>query len=210
MAQTSYRKLAEFIQTSHYNGFALPEAPITIRHIAERIAVKVAKFAKVSAFGNSNAGETTFSNDQFISVFYSLPLLIDSTTSDKYVVMPATPAGLPNNQEIVQVSFTGSPNAHVIPMKNKDDFAQGFLPKLPSSIVLYKIEDGNIVFKDLPPIINSPVNVKMIGAISGATLLDSVLNISKDVEDLIVTEILQELLPTYSVKPQNIHVSEPQ
>lgn len=206
---STYRFLAEFIQTQHYGGLAIPNAAITQKHIAERIAVKVAKMAKMSAFGNSNAGEATYSNDQFISVFYNQPLLTDSVTSERYIVMPATPVGLPNQLEIVQVSFVGCPDCHVIPMSNKDDFAQGLLPPLPSSMILYKVQDGNIVFKNLPKLVNAPVNIKMIGVISGPTLLDSVLNIPKDMEDQIVVEILQELTPSYNIKQQNIHTGEP-
>lgn len=210
MEQTSYRKAAEITINQHYNGFPTPNASITTKHVAELWATKVAKYAKISAFQNSNAGETTYANDQFISVFRNRPLLTDDVTSEKYIVMPATPAGLPNNQEVVQVSFVGCPGVHVIPMKNKDDFAESILDPIP--FVLYKIENGNIVFRNLPKLvtnISAPVNVKMIGAVPGETLLDSVLNIPKDVEDAIRGEVLQELAQLYNVPPKTIQTSEP-
>jgi hypothetical protein len=201
---STFKQLSEFIQTQHYNGHASPDAEITQPHIAQRIAVKLAKMAKISAFENSNQGETTYASDQFITPFYNLALLTNSATGEKYCVLPATPVGLPKGTEFTQVSFTGAPNVHVIPMSQKDDFVESILPPLPSKIVLYKIENGNIVFRSLPAIINSPVNVKMIGAISGATLMSSVLNCPKDFEDRIVTEILQELAQEYGVPPNKI------
>lgn len=206
---STYRFLSEFILNQHYAGMPTPEHAITQRHIAERIAVKVAKFAKVNAFENSNAGDTTFANDQFVSVFYNKPLLTNELTGDKYFILPATPSGLPKNTEITQISFSGSPNVHVIPCLQKDTFMESLMPPLPPSIVLYKIETGNAVFINLPAIINSPVNVKMVGSISGATLLDSELNVPKDTEDAIVTEILQELSAEYNIPIKTKETAEP-
>lgn len=206
MAQVTYRKFSEIVLNEHYNGATMPDVPLTLRHIAELTATKVAKYAKKSAFENSNQGETTYANDQFISVFKNQPLLTDEVTNEKYIVMPATPAGLPNNQEIAQVSFVGCSGCHVVPMKNKDDFTESLLPPIP--FILYKIESGNIVFRNLPKLVtngNAPVNVKMIGAVPGETLLDSVLNVPKDVEDDIRLELLAELAQLYKVKPQNIN-----
>lgn len=210
MAITTYRRLAQEIIDAHYNGFPLPEAGITQRFVAERIAMLVAKAAVKSAYGNSNLTEATYANDQFISVYTSLPLLTDAVTKDKYSVMPATPAGLPNGREIAQISFTGSPNTQIVPCQNRMAFVEGFLPKLPNDIVLYKVENGNIVFMDLPKIINSTVNMKLIGAVPpGTTLLDSVLNIPKDVEDEIFSAILNELAMDYKIAPQTVFTGEP-
>jgi hypothetical protein len=84
------------------------------------------------------------------------------------------------------------------------------LPDLPTGIVLYKVENGNIVFINLPKIINSPVNMKLVGAVPpGTTILDSVLNIPKDVEDDIFSSMLQELAIDYKIQPQNIEIGEP-
>lgn len=201
MAATTYRKLAEIIRTEHFGG-GMPsdDALLSIKFIAERIATKVAKYATISAFTNSNSQETTFANDQFISVFNGIALLTDPDTSNRYVKMPQTPAGLPNNQEIAKISFSGAPNLDVWPMRNKDQFAQNGLGSIPN-VVFGMVENGNIVFPDLPTIINGTVNLKLVGAISGATLLDSVLNVSKDIEDSILTDILKELVIEYSVKP---------
>lgn len=198
---TTYRRAAQITLNQHYNGTPMPDSPITLRHIAELWATKVAKYAKISAFQNSNNGDATFASDQFISTFYNLPLLTDATTKDKYVVMPATPAGLPNGQEVAQVSFVGCPSCRVIPCKNKDSFFESLLPTPP--FPMYKIEDGNIVFMNLPKLVaNAPVNLKLVGAVPGETLLDSVLNVPRDVEDSIRLEVLQELAALYAVKPQ--------
>ena len=202
---STYRQLSEVIQSEHYGGLASPDAELSINFIAQLIATKIAKYARVSAFANGNAGDTAFADDQFVSVYYSQPLLTDSTTNDKYVVLPATPAGLPKNSEIVQVSFTGSPNVQVIPCMQKDTFMEQFYAPLPSTFILYKIENGKIVFINLPAIINSPVNLKMIGAISTTgNFLDGILNLPKDLEDTLRAEILQELAPLKGVTPPKI------
>lgn len=207
---TSYRKLSQEIIDTHYNGMPQPEAPITQRMVAERIATLVAKAATMSAFGNSNANEVTYANDQFISVFYNCPLLTDAVTQDKYVVTPATPAGLPMGREIAQVSFAGAPNVWCVPMANRSDFVESGLPPIGDGITLFKIENGNIVFRNLSAIINSAVNVKLIGAVPpGTTILDSNLNIPKDVEDFIYTTILGQLAVEYKVQPQNLEIGEP-
>ncbi len=210
MAQVTYRKFSQIVLDAHYNGFGLPEAPISERFIAERAAMKVAKWAAISAFSNSKEGDVTYSNDQFISVFYNCPLLTNASTGDKYSVLPATPAGLPNGREIEQISFTGYPNAQVIPCQNRMAFAESLLPKLPQDIILYKVEDGNVVFMDLPAIITSTVNMKLIGAIpTGTTILDAYMNVPKDVQDGIFVELINELTMEYKVEPKTINIGEP-
>lgn len=209
--QKTYREFSEIVIKAHYIDFPNPEQAITTRFVAERAAMKVAKAAFKSAYGNSNSGESYYSNDQFISVFYSQPLLTDSVTNDKYVVLPATPAGLANGREIAQVSFTGNPNVWCVQMQNRSDFIESGLPPITDpSIQLFKIENGNIVFRNLPQIINSPVNLKLIGAIPpGTTILDSVMNVPKDIEDSILIELLQELAVDYKIKPETLQTGEP-
>lgn len=211
MGQLTYRTFAEIVIKAHYVDFPSPEQAITTRFVAERAAMKVAKAAFKSAYGNSNSGEAFYANDQFISVFYSCPLLTNEVTQDKYVVMPATPAGLANGREIAQVSFTGNPNVWCVPMQNRSDFVESGLPPITDpSIQLFKIEDGKVVFRNLPAIINSPVNLKLVGAVPpGTTILDSVMNVPKDVEDDIFVELLQELAIDYKVKPETVETGEP-
>lgn len=207
---TTYRQLAQEIIDAHYNGVPVPEAAISQRFVAERIAMLVAKAASRSAFANSNEGEVTYSNDQFISTFYNLTLSTDAVTQDKYVTMPATPAGLPNGREIAQVSFTGAPNAWIVPMANRMGFVESMLPKLPNDIILFRVENGRIVFQDLPAIITGNVNIKLVGAVpTGTTILDSLLNVPKDVEDDIFTTILNELVMNYKTQPTTINTGEP-
>lgn len=207
-AQITYRKAAEITINQHYASFPMENASLTTRHVAELWAAKVAKYAKISAFENSNDGSIAYANDQFISVYNNRPLLTDEVTNDKYIKMPATPVGLPGNREIVQVSFTGCPGCHVVPMRNKDDFTESLLPPVP--FALYKIENGNIVFRNLPKLVtnaNAPVNVKMVGAVPGDTLLDSVLNVPKDVEDAIRNDLLIELAQLYKVPVEKVNTT---
>lgn len=205
---TTYRKLADLIIDRHYNGIPNDDATITIRHVAELIAQEVAFAAKKNAYENSNLGEATYSNDQFISVFNSLQLQTDEVTKEKYVTLPATPAGLPNNQEISSVAFTACPNVKVVPLKQKDTFAQQFL-EMPRNMYNYKIENGRVVFINLSPLVTGNVSMKMIGAVSGPALLDSVLNVPKDVESEIFDRVLLKLDPRRTQPRDVINDSQP-
>jgi len=212
MAQVTYRKFSQIVIKAHYDAYPTAESGISERFIAERTAMKVAKAAVKSAYGNSNLSEATYANDQFISVFNNCPLLTDSSTGNKYAVMPATPAGLPLGREIAQISFTGYPNVWCVPMSNRYEFMQNGLPPIPAQegIQLFKVENGNIVFENLPSIITGPVNMKLVGAVPpGTTILDSVLNVPKDVQDDIMLELLNELAMDYKIQQQNISTGEP-
>lgn len=212
MAQITFGEFSERIINAHYNNFALPEATITPRFIAGRVAQKIAKAAVKNAYQNSNLSEVTYSNDQFITVFNNCPLLTDSSTGNKYAVMPGTPAGLPMGREIAQISFSGFPNVWCVPESNRYAFISAGLPPIPvaEGIQKFKVENGNIVFENLPPIVNSSVNMKLIGAVlTGDLLLQQVLNVPKDVEDDIFLSILGELQAEYKVQPQTVSTGEP-
>ena len=210
--QMTYQELSERIINAHYNNFAKPEATITPRFIADRIAAKVAKAAVKNAYGNSNLSEATYSNDQFIAVFNNCPLLTDGSTGNKYVVLAGTPAGLPMGREIAQVSFTGYPNVWCVPMSNRYEFISNGLPPIPESegIQTFKVEGGNIVFQNLPSIIQGPINMKLIGAtLAGDGILTQYVTCPKDVQDDIFLAILGELAAEYKVQPQLIETGEP-
>lgn len=210
MAQMLYQELAERIINAHYDNFALPEATITPRFIADRIAAKVAKAAVKNAYQNSNAAEATYSNDQFIVVFNNCPLLTDTDTGNKYSVMPGTPAGLPVGREIAQISFSGYPNVWCVPISNRYSFISSGLPALPSGVQAFKIENGNVVFENLPSIVTGPVNMKLVGAVmAGDAILTQFLNVPKDIQDDIFLSILSELAMDYKIQPQTIQTGEP-
>lgn len=210
MAQMTYQEFSERIINAHYDNFALPESTITPRFIADRIAAKVAKAAVKNAYQNSNAAEATYSNDQFIVVFNNCPLLTDPDTGNKYSVMPGTPAGLPVGREIAQISFYGFPNVWCVPISNRYSFISSGLPALPGGVQTFKIENGNVVFENLPAIIDSPVNMKLVGAVlAGDAILTQQLNVPKDVQDDIFTSILGELAMEYKVQINNISTGEP-
>lgn len=198
---TTYQKLAEQIRTTFYGGQPSDDASLSLRYFAEMIAQEVALEAKMDAFQNSNAGETTYANDQFISVFNSLS--IANTNDEKFTLLPMTPAGLPKNQEIVSVRITGNNCIDCIPMGAKDDFAQGLIG-LPKGFVFYKVENGRIVYVTKNPLIGGTVTIKMIGAVSATgNILDAVLNVPKSNEMAIIDRILARVRPTKGI-PQDI------
>lgn len=197
---TTYRKLSQIIRDTYYKGEPNDDANFGLRYFAELIAQEVAMFATIDAFQNSNQGEATYANDQFISVFKNQPIVIDG--DEKYTLLPATPAGLPKNREITEVSITGNKCLNVIPHRNYASFTQSLLG-IPVGMVLYKIENGKLIFETGNPLLEGTVTIKMVGSVSGDTLLDSELNIPKDVESKIKTKILGDLLPIKQV-PQDL------
>jgi len=194
MEQTTYRKLSELISDSYYILKASDDAAIPLRRIAEMVAMEVAEMATMNAIEASQQGESTYASDQFISVFRNLPLLED-TDGYKYSVLPSTPTAMPNNQEISEVKIVGSTCMAAIHMTSRSSFSQSLIG-LPKGMLLYKIEDGRIVFETSNPLLDGTVNVKMVGAVSGDDLLTSRLNIPKNYESRIMTKIMAKLLPT--------------
>jgi len=194
MEQTTYRKLSELISDSYYILKASDDAAIPLRRIAEMVAMEVAEMATMNAIEASQQGESTYASDQFISVFRNLPLLED-TDGYKYSVLPSTPTAMPNNQEISEVKIVGSTCMAAIPMTGRSSFSQSLIG-LPKGMLLYKIEDGRIVFETSNPLLDGTVNIKMVGAVSGDDLLTSRLNIPKNYESRIMTKIMAKLLPT--------------
>lgn len=191
---TTYQKLAEQIRTTFYGGVSSDDAQFSLRHIAEMIASEIAVEARKDAFENSNLGETTYSNDQFTSVFKNVAII--NSGDEKYSMLPATPTGLPNNQEIVSVRITGNNCGDCIPMRGKDNFAQDLLG-YPLSFVFYKIEDGKIIYVTKNPLIEGTSTIKMIGAIpSTGSILDAVLNIPKSSEIGIIDRVIARLTQT--------------
>ena len=193
MEQTTYRKLAELTRDLYYKGIPSDDAKYSLRFFAEQIAQEVAEMATMNAIENSNQGESTYANDQFISTFTNLPILqnVDGTKS---TLLPSTPTAMPNNQEISQVKITGSTCMDCIPMTSRSYFSQQLIG-WPLCMVFYKIEGESIVFESSNTLLEGTVSIKMIGAVSGQQLLDSALNIPKNYEGRITSKILARLLP---------------
>lgn len=204
MAKMTYGKFSEIIITAYYKAVRSDDANYSIRTIAEMVAHEVAYFAKVNAIEQDRLGESVFANDNFISTYWGLPLLTD-TNSNKYIVMPQTPAGLPLGREIAYVGFTGNSKIQVMPMRNKDRFMQSFA-KTPKFMVLCYVENGNIVFENISSLVTGPVDLKLVGAIpSGTELVNCVLNIPKDTESLIFDRILGRLNSIRGVLPDMVN-----
>ncbi len=191
---TTYKKLAEIIRDSYYKQIPNDEASYSVRFFAELVAAEYAKSAWESAIGNSNLGEATFANDQFISTYKNLPLLIDATTQQKYVTIPASIAGLPNNQELAWVTFVSHPKRQIVPMRSKDVFAQQMIGD-PKCFDLCSIEGKKLIFHYISPLASGPVNMGLVGSVPDGNLMEAVLDISKDAEANIRRNILRDLLP---------------
>lgn len=215
MEQKTYEFLAEIIRDAYYKQIPSDDANYSLRFFAEMIASEVAEFATQSAYENSNQGETTYANDQFISVYKNQDILFD-TDGEIYTVLPATPTSLPNNSEVVQVRVIGNKCMDCIPMKNHLSFLQDLIGT-PNGMVLYKIENGKIIYRTNNPLFAKPddittpvkVNIKLVGAVSGTDLLRSPLNIPKNVESRIMDKILRRLLPTKNQPIDSINDAVP-
>jgi len=197
-------KLAEEILTEYYKQIKNDNSNYSLRHIAELVATEIAVQAWASSIESSKLGESTYSNDQFITPFFNLTLLTDSN-GNKYVPMPNTPAGLPQQREVAYVGFVGNNKDQCFPMRNKDLFMQQ-LSNTPKWMILYYVEGQNIVFYNLSKMVTANVNMKLVGAIpTGTEIVDLPINAPKNVQSAIFDKILGRMLPQRNVLPDNVN-----
>lgn len=202
MALSTYGMLSEEIRNQYNKKIGSDNDTYTLRHIATMVAQEVAFFAKGDAFEQSNIGEAMFSNDQFI-VSYNALTMSTATDGTKYVPMPSSPIGLPQGREIEYVGFTGNKKSQVFPMRNKDRFMQQ-MTKTPKWMMLYYVENGNIVFDNLSPLINDTVDLKMVASIpTGTNLLDLPLFLPRNYESLILDKVLGRMNVERNIQPNN-------
>lgn len=208
---TTYKRLAQFIRDTYYKGAPNDEASYSLRFFAEMIAGELAKSAVESAWNNGKAGEPTFANDQMTTQYYNLPLLEDALTKEKYVKLPAAPAGLPGGREVAQVTFVSCPKADVVVIGLKDLFSQRLIGD-PLCFDICYVKDGKLYFEYLSPLAEGPVNMVLIGAVpTGDNFLDAELHISKDMEVDIKDRILAKLNPAMRVQQDKVNdgISQP-
>ena len=201
----TYQQISEQIRTLVGNGIVSDDFNFSLRYIAELVAQEVAVQARKNAFENSNLGETTYANDTFTSTFTSVPVVYDSLLKQNYSVLPAIPAALPNNQEIVNITPLGiqGRRRQIVLMKNKDKFMQDMLPSVRGFILAY-IENGKLYYDNIQEYMFNSVNITMIGAISSTgDLLSANLNVPKSVESEIIGKIFQ-LLRASKGLPQDV------
>ena len=202
---TTYKKISEQIRTLYFSGIPSDDAKFSLRYIAELVAQEVAFEARKDAFESSNAGETTFANDAFISTFTNVAVLYDSTLNQKYSVMPSTPISLPKGQEIASITPLGiiGRRRQIIPMKNKDKFMQDLLDPVRGAILAYR-ENNRIYYDNISQYMFTAVNISLVGAISTTgDLLDGNLNVPKNVESSIIDRVVTKLRQLGSV-PQDV------
>lgn len=192
---TTYKKLAELTRNAYFKIIPSDDASLSLRFFAELIAQEVAEMATMNAFENSNQGESTYSNDAFISVFRNLSLLVRSN-GEKYITLPSIPTALPNNQEIAEVEINGTKCLPAIPVTGRQIFALKLINKnSQSNFLMYKREGGEIIFQGPTTLLEGTADIKLIGAVSGDDLLTADLNIPKNFESRIMNKILSKLLP---------------
>jgi hypothetical protein len=199
----TYRFLAQIIRDTYYKGKSSDDANFSLRYFAELVAQEVAQEATRDAYEQSNQGESTYSNDQFISTYKGVAIQVD-TDGEKYSILPATPAGLPKNREIVSLRIIGNKCMDCVPMRNHASFQQDLIG-IPMGMVLYKIENGKVIYVTDNPIIGGTATFKLVGAINGDVLLDSLLNIPKNVQSRITTTILGRLFPIKQIPEDKIN-----
>lgn len=193
MALTTYGYISEQILTTYYKGIRNDDSQYSLRHIASMVAQEVALMARKNAFENSNNGDVTYMNDQFITTYQSVPVTTDTVSGYKYCVLPAVPTALPHNQEIVSVSLNTKTNKTFLPIANKDRFTQAFLRPI-MGIVYYYIESGRLYFDNPQNFQFSALTIKMAGALPSGDILDAQLNIPKNYESEIIDKVLGRLL----------------
>lgn len=204
MALSTYGMLSEEIRNQYDKKIGSDNSTYTLRHIATMVAQEVAFFAKADAFEQSNIGEATFSNDQFIVTYNGLTMLTD-VQGYKYVPLPSSPIGLPQGREVEYVGFTGNKKTQVFPMRNKDRFMQQ-MTKTPKWMALYYVENGNIIFDNLSPLISDTVDLKLVAGIpTGTNLLDLPLFLPRNYESIILDKVLNRMNVERNILPNNVN-----
>lgn len=193
MAATTYGYISEQILTTYYKGIRSDDSSYSLKHIASMVAQEVAFMARKNAFENGNNGDVTYINDQFITTYQSVPVLLDNVSKYKYCVLPATPTALPKNQEIVSVSLNTKTNKTFLPIGNKDRFTQAFLRPI-RGVVYYYIESGKLFFDNPENFQFTELTIKLAGAIPEGDILDATLNIPKNYESEIIDKVMARLL----------------
>lgn len=198
MSATTVGKLAEMIRTAYYKKYANDNANYTLRHIGEQVGQELAYQAKADAMEMDHLGEAMFSNDQFVTVYRALPLQTDGQGYN-YIPFPNPPAGLPQGREVAYIGVTGNKKTQIFPIRNKDLFMQG---ETRNWMILAYVENGNIVFENLSPLITGPFDLKLVGALPvGTNLLDLPLNLPKSSETAIMDRILAKMISQRQVTP---------
>ena len=133
---TTFQKLAEKIINTYERGLPVDGVIWTQNHVSELIAEEIAAMATADALKNSQEGETTYANDQFISTYKNQSITFDSTLKKYYTPLPASPAAIPGNSSII-ITPTGSSRIQIIMMRNRDRFAHSMLDNIPGVILAY-------------------------------------------------------------------------
>lgn len=204
---TTYKKLSQEIRDTYYASHPSDDASKSVRYFAELIAIAVAECATEDSYINSNQGETTYANNQFISTYKGVELLLD-TDNTIYSILPSTPTALPNGREIVSVRIEGNTCMDCVPMQAQSSFAQDLIG-LPCGMTLYEINGTKLVFKTSNALFD-PANtatVKMVGAVSGDDLLTSDLTIPKNYEGRIWDKVMARVLPLKQIQQDLINDS---
>lgn len=209
MAQTTIRKEAQLIMSTYYRGTPSDDANFSLNYFAELVCQELASMATQDAFQNGNSGDSAYSNDQFITTFKDVPIVTED--GEMYVVMPSTPASLPNGREVAQVSVSGSKCMEAVPLKNHSSFVQGLIG-YPCGILTYKIEGGRIIFKTDNALFSATsATIKLVGAVESGDLLSSAINAPANYLSKMRTNILSQLIPLKQIPADNLNnaVSNP-
>jgi len=207
MPITSYRNIAEKILTTYARGIRSDDEDFSLRHVAQLVSEEMAAMAHQNAIENSNWGETTYTNDTFITTFKNITILTDSDHR-KYIPLPSLPTALPNNQEIEKVwpvvgnTFTKPTKVEIVPMNSRSTFAQGLLPAM-RGFLLYYVEGVNLYFYDPDRVRFGAVNVNMVGAMPDGELLDAPLTLPKNYEGVLSQKVIARLLQTAN-RPKDV------
>lgn len=198
MAGTTFQQLAEKISTTFYEGIPNDEVKFSLVHIAQLAAEEIAAMAIQDAYGNSKLQEATFSNDQFITTYTGLDVLIDPVQNLKYVPLPASPASLPIGREIQAISPVNpagqsSRKVQIVMMRNKDRFMQNYLDPIPG-VVLGFVQNNGVYFDNSTPFNFSAVNMNLIGAMPSGDLMAAIINCPKSYEGIISQNVINRLL----------------
>lgn len=205
MGQT-FQMLAEKIQTTYERGIAEEDAVFSLPHIAQLAAEEIAAIATQNALENSKSGETTYSNDQFITTYTNIALTFSSALQSWLIAIPSQFSAIPGTSGVTIIPY-GARKVQIVMMKNKDRFAQSMLDPIPGVILAY-MENNQILFDGSTAYMPTAVNLKLVGGLPGGTLMTALTNLPKSYEPIVSEKVIQRLIATAQRKRDDVEIKQ--
>lgn len=119
---------------------------IDIREIQLLVGQQVAYFAKRNYLENGNIDGINYIDNQFISTYKNVDVLVDRDLDEKYSILPSTPISLPRTGGVYQVSGMKGQDKPFLPIDSTTIGMFGKLETFNQSCERYYYVSGNRIY----------------------------------------------------------------